>query len=190
MTSTTSTRARAIGATGAVLLSVLLAGCSVGSSDEAAGGDSPEASTSTPATTPGEASCDLEGAVTGTVQLTETSDSYEVVFTGLPVDGDTEEATFQLILGSDDGEALLSSEFVGGAFRSATAVVGDDEGVDVPDAATASGDVVTAVYPKSVGTLADFEPSDWTPEITFSVAGASDSVRCGDGTVLPYEPLS
>jgi hypothetical protein len=191
MSRTTNTRTRAVGAIGAVALSVLLAGCSAGSSDGAAGGgDAPEASASTPAATPGQASCDLEGALTGTVELTETDDAYEVVFTGLPVDGATDDATFMLVLAGDD-ETVLSSDFMAGTFRSATATVGvDGERVSVPDAASASGDVVTAVYPKGTGELADVEPSGWYPNIVYSVNGTSDSVRCGNGSVLPYAPLS
>ena len=191
MSTTTNTRTRAFGAIGAVALSVLLAGCSAGSSEEAAGGgDSAETSASTPAATPGQASCDLEGGVTGTVELTETADAYEVVFTGLPVDGDTDNATFMLVLSGDD-ETVLSSDYSASTFRSATVTVGvDGERVDVPDAATASGDVVTAVYPKSTGALADVEPTGWYPNVIYSVSGTSDSVRCGNGAVLPYEPLS
>jgi len=189
--STTNTRMPAVGAIGAVALSVLLAGCSAGSSEEAAGGgDATESSVSTPAATPGQASCDLEGALTGTVELTETDDAYEVVFTGLPVDGTTDNATFMLVLSGDD-ETVLSSDYRAGTFRSATVTVGaDGERVDVPDAASASGDVVTAVYPKSTGELADVDPSGWYPNIVYSVSGESDNARCGNGTVMPYEPLS
>ena len=182
---------RAAGAGAAVLLAVVLAGCSGGSgaSDDAAGTDEPVAAETTAAGEPGLASCELSAPAEGTVELTETDDAYDVVFTGVPVSDTSARSKYDVTLLDHAGESVrLSATWESGALTSYGLVTADGESVPQTGEPEVADDVVTVSYPKSAAELADLVPTQWSPEV-YTADPDGVVATCGDGQTLPWTPL-
>lgn len=166
----------------AVMFVLLTAGCggSAASSD-----DSGEASESFEVR---EASCDLTGSHTAKVTMVEEADSFKVTWDGQPV-ASTDTTGYFVTVFDEPGEngAQLGVNFLDGEPLAYFVSIEDDDPMvtNIDGVAQVDGDKVSAVFPKSAGSLGDIDVAQWNA--AFTLAG-NDKGQCpkGDEFLQPF----